>query len=141
MVSQNNNKGFTLVELTVAVSIVGILATVAIPKFLGASYKAKASEFPTQLAAVYTAEAAYMVERGTYAAALAHLKDSACVDVPGTTQWFTYQIPLATKTAFRATAKVKTAFGGTTTADTAAIDQTNSKWASPKLGKYCPSWR
>ena len=60
-------KGFTLVELMVVIVIVGILAAVAIPKFLDASNKAKASEFPTQLTAIYTGEMAYNAELGSYA--------------------------------------------------------------------------
>jgi prepilin-type N-terminal cleavage/methylation domain-containing protein len=137
----NKARGFTLVELMVVIVIIGILAAVAVPKFLDASSKAKASEFPTVLTAVYTGEMAYQAERGSYASTMTHLKDSSCVEVPGTTRWFTYQIPLATATSFRATARVKTTFGGTTTSDTAAIDHTNSKWASPNLKKFTPSWR
>jgi prepilin-type N-terminal cleavage/methylation domain-containing protein len=75
-------RGFTLVELMVVIVIIGILAAVAIPKFLDATNKAKASEFPTQLTAMYTGEIAYQAEKGTYATTLAHLKDSGCVDVP-----------------------------------------------------------
>jgi prepilin-type N-terminal cleavage/methylation domain-containing protein len=134
-------RGFTLVELMVVIVIIGILAAVAIPKFLDATNKAKASEFPTQLTAMYTGEIAYQAEKGTYATTLAHLKDSGCVDVPGTSRWFKYQIPLANTTSFRATAKLNNLFGIATTADSAAIDQTNSKWASANLKRYCPSWR
>jgi len=137
----SSTKGFTLVELVVVIVIVGILAAVAIPKFLDASAKAKASEFPTVLNAVYTGEMAYQTDRGTFASTLTNLKDSACVDVPGSSQWFNYQIPAATTTSFRATAKVRTAFGSTTTSDTAAIDNTNSKWASPNLARYCSNWK
>ena len=137
----NKFKGFTLVELMVVIVIVGILAAVAIPKFMDATNKAKASEFPTQLSAMYTAEIAYQAERGIYVTSLTHMKDSGCVDVPGTTRWFKYQIPSATTTSFRATAKVNARFGIATTADSAAVNHTNSKWASPNLKKYCPSWR
>jgi prepilin-type N-terminal cleavage/methylation domain-containing protein len=134
-------KGFTLVELMVVIVIVGILAAVAIPKFLDASQKAKASEFPTELTAVYTGEIAYYAERGTYATAINFLKDSGYVDVPGSTRWFKYSIPVGSGTAFVAEAKVNTPFGITTSSDSATIDQTNSKSATPSLMRYCPNWK
>jgi prepilin-type N-terminal cleavage/methylation domain-containing protein len=56
------NKAFTLVELMVVIVIVGILAAVAIPKFTTASHKAKASEFPTVLTSIYSAEHTYEAE-------------------------------------------------------------------------------
>jgi prepilin-type N-terminal cleavage/methylation domain-containing protein len=137
----NKFNGFTLVELIVVVTIVGILAAVAIPKFLDATNKAKASEFPTQLAGMYTGEMAYQAERGAYATTLAHLKDSGCIDVPGTSRWFLYRIPRANSTSFIASAKINTIFGAASASDSAAIDQTNAKSATAALQKYCPNWR
>ena len=37
----NNRKGFTLVELVVVISILGILAAIAVPKFTGSTQKAR----------------------------------------------------------------------------------------------------
>jgi prepilin-type N-terminal cleavage/methylation domain-containing protein len=137
----NKVKGFTLVELMVVIGVVGILAAVAIPKYLDAANKAKASEFPTQLTAVYTGEMAYQVERGTYATALTHLKDSGYLEVPGSSKWFLYQIPQANASSFIASARINAIFGATTAADSAGINHTNSKWATGALQRYCPSWR
>jgi|SRR5271157_1405373 prepilin-type N-terminal cleavage/methylation domain-containing protein len=134
-------KGFTLVELMVVIVIIGILAAVAIPKFLDASQKAKASEFPTQLTAVYTGQLAYQAERGSYVSIWQYLKDSAGVDVPSSSRWFTYTMPAANATSFRAQAAVANAFGDATTTDFGAIDQTNSKYCTGTLQRYCPSWK
>jgi prepilin-type N-terminal cleavage/methylation domain-containing protein len=59
-----NNKGFTLVELMVVIVIIGVLAALAIPKFMDASTKAKISEVPTVLASYDHAQVAYIAENG-----------------------------------------------------------------------------
>jgi type IV pilus assembly protein PilA len=134
--------GFTLVELMVVIVIVGILAAVAIPKFLDASNKAKASEFPTQLTAIYSGQLAYMAERGTAASTLQQLKDSSGVDVSSSSKWFIYHTAQgATISQFNAGAVVSTAFGTVTTSDSGSINETNAKSATPALQKYCPSWQ
>ncbi len=56
-------KGFTLVELMVVIVIIGILAALAIPRFLGATNKTKATEFKPVLKQIYTLETAYQQER------------------------------------------------------------------------------
>ncbi len=62
-----NTKGFTLVELVVVIMIIGILAAVAIPKFLDASNKAKASELPTAVHSILSAQRIYSGDRNSYA--------------------------------------------------------------------------
>lgn len=62
------NKAFTLVELMVVIVIIGVLAALAIPRFLGATDKAKASEFKPVLKQIFTLEDAYKQEREVYGA-------------------------------------------------------------------------
>jgi prepilin-type N-terminal cleavage/methylation domain-containing protein len=52
-----NNKGFTLIELMVVIVIIGVLASLAIPRFNQASLKAKIAEAPRVIASF---ESAYL---------------------------------------------------------------------------------
>lgn len=133
--------GFTLVELMVVIVIVGILAAVAVPKFMDASHKAKASEFPTQLSAMYVGEYAYAAELGSYAASLSTLKNTAGVDVDVSSKWFNYTLASPTTSTFTGTATVRAPFGVATTADFATITEGNVKSASANLTKYISSWK
>ena len=56
---RKNKKGFTLIELIVVVAILGILAAVAIPSFIGISDKAKESVTLADATSIATAINAY----------------------------------------------------------------------------------
>jgi prepilin-type N-terminal cleavage/methylation domain-containing protein len=80
------SEGFTLIELMVVIVIIGILAAIAIPKFMDASIKAKVSEIPTVMASYEHAELAYIAEKASLAPQITDL----VFENPGTTKWFTY---------------------------------------------------
>jgi type IV pilus assembly protein PilA len=62
----HNRKGFTLIELMIVVVIIGILAALAIPRFMQATTKSKQSEAKQILKQIYTMERAYRQEHGEY---------------------------------------------------------------------------
>ncbi len=64
---KNNKKGFTLIELMIVVVIIGILAALAIPRFMRSTTKAKMSEARQLLKQIYTMQRAYRQEKDTYA--------------------------------------------------------------------------
>jgi prepilin-type N-terminal cleavage/methylation domain-containing protein len=59
-------KGFTLIELMIVVVIIGILAALAIPRFMRATTKAKQSEAKTLLKQIYTMQQTYKQANDTY---------------------------------------------------------------------------
>src|SRR5438876_5463750 len=60
------NAGFTLIELVIVVTIIGILAALAIPNFMSYQAKAKQSEAKVGLGGIFTAATAYFASNGTY---------------------------------------------------------------------------
>jgi len=61
-----NDKGFTLIELMIAVAIIGILASIAAGFFGLYMMKSKQSEAKELLSSIYTAESVYFAEKSTY---------------------------------------------------------------------------
>lgn len=62
------SRGFSLVELMVVVAIIGILASLALPRFRIFQAKARQSEAKSTLAQIYTLEQAYYGEFDLYVA-------------------------------------------------------------------------
>lgn len=62
----NDQQGFTLVELMITIVIVGILASVAIPLYQANVKRAKASEADATLGSIRTALRVYYAENNAY---------------------------------------------------------------------------
>ena len=66
--SFKNQKGFSLVELMIVVGIIGILATLALPRFKQFQAKAKMGEAKNILSHIYTLEQTYSLDNNQYLA-------------------------------------------------------------------------
>lgn len=62
----NNESGFSLVELMIVVGIIGILATLAMPRFRQFQAKAKMGEAKNNLTHLFTLEQSYQLDNNTY---------------------------------------------------------------------------
>ncbi len=65
---KNGQSGFSLVELMIVVGIIGVLATLALPRFKQFQAKAKMAEAMNVLSHVYTLEQAYNLDNNAYLA-------------------------------------------------------------------------
>lgn len=61
-----NHNGFTLIELMLVVSILGIMATLATGSFLSFQAKSKQAEAKTNIGSIAESAVAYKAESGTY---------------------------------------------------------------------------
>ena len=129
---KNSQKGFTLIELMIVVVIIGILAALAIPRFMRATTKSKQSEAKQILKQVYTMQQAYRQEKDLYwpTAALAFGSTAA-----GQTAWGGIGIEIGPTARYTYT-MVASSFTFIATATAGALDDdaTTDVWTIDETG-------
>lgn len=81
--TQRHDRGFSLIELMIAVAVVAILAAVALPSFLDSIRKGRRSEAFTALAALQQAQERWRSTRPTYTSTLSDLTGISATTRPG----------------------------------------------------------
>jgi prepilin-type N-terminal cleavage/methylation domain-containing protein len=122
----HNRKGFTLIELMIVVVIIGILAALAIPRFMQTSGKAKKSEAKTVLKQIYQLERAYYQEHDAYVAGAntaALVASSLSFDDPGADARYDYSVTVAGATFTGTATELADADGDGTANETLTMDQ------------------
>lgn len=71
--AQQNDRGFTLIELMIAVAIVGILAAIALPSFQGYMKNSRRSDGHTLLQNAALAQEKWRVSNATYTSSVNNL--------------------------------------------------------------------
>ncbi len=113
---QRNQKGFTLIELMIVVVIIGILAALAIPRFMAATTKSKMSEAKTMLKQVHVLMRSYYQESDTYVGAtlagIGFVQQPLVTAAPAGPARYTIAITSALATTYAATATSVVDFDG-----------------------------
>ena len=90
--------GFTLIELMIAVAVVGLLLAVALPSFLDSIRKGRRSEAFSALANLQQAQERHRGNNATYASTLAALNVTTSTTAPG--GYYTLSIATSTTTGY-----------------------------------------
>ena len=142
--------GFTLVELMIVITVIGILAAISMPKFQQAADKAKAAEAPQMLRAIAGAQHGHRLVKGEYLnlGADSHnwsilglkLPNSAYFNYSATATPASGEIDNITleyhpgeEPKFIATAELIRNFATVSAGEAITIDHTGEKDASPRM--------
>ncbi|MEJ2574421.1 MAG: type IV pilin protein [Gammaproteobacteria bacterium] len=125
--SIDRSRGFTLLELVIAIAVVGILATIAYPAYTRQLIKGHRASAQSYLLDVAQHEQQYLLDNRSYAATEAALNMSTPSDVA---QYYTVQIaaPAVTPPTFTITA---TPIAGTMQASDVTLSVTDANVKSP----------
>jgi len=132
-----DEKGFTLIELLVVILIIGILAAIALPAFLGQRARAQDTEGKTSVRQGQTAMETFYTDNQTYVATKEQLVDieSSLAQAPGNS-FTVVPTPTATTYTLRVTSKTGNNFTIAKAAD-GTVTRTCDQAGTTKGG--CPA--
>jgi len=128
-----NSKGITLIELLVVITIVGILAAIAIPVYTNYMQRARRADAKTALEQVRAAQEMWRAEKGGYATNTAALQNTMGAPSATIGNYYTWNFSVQTSIAFTAQAIPQ----GSQTKDsggTLRIDQDGTKTSQKGAG-------
>lgn len=121
------SKGFTLVELLVVIVVIGILATLTIPRFLRTTTRAKETEAKLMLREIYNLERAHYLENDVYSLSFESIGfDQEKLVTDGGNARYRIEITEVSDTGFVATATSVVDFDKDGTFNVWSIDHKNN---------------
>lgn len=124
-------RGFTLMELMVAVAIVGIIAAIALPAYNDQMMRSRRSDGQTALMNAAALMEHYYTENNTYVGANPTTLGITALSAQG---FYRISVPAASATAFTLNATpVATGPQAADTCGTLTIDNTNTKGPNPSV--------
>ena len=100
--SNRRDRGFTLIELMVAVVVLGVVVAVALPSFLDSIRKSRRSEAMTALSTMQQAQERWRSNKTTYTATLSDIGITTATTAPG--GYYALSIDSASATGYVLTA-------------------------------------
>ncbi len=120
---EKSQAGFTLIELMIVVVIIGILAALAIPRFMRSTTKSKQSEARSILKQVYMLERTWRQDHDSYTAGL----NSIGMEITPNAR-YTYSVTASTTTFTAIALCAAPGLDEDASADEWRIDQTGNLW-------------
>jgi len=103
--------GFSLLEVMVVVTILGLLAALAAPRYAVAREQAVVDRGAAELRSIWSAQRIYWLERRTYAASVAKLREARLLDELG--KEFRFRVTTAGSGFIASAERVESSWRGT----------------------------